>query len=270
MPEQPRSGRPKATWPSELSTALRQWFSSLFRSLSQTWWNVRETPLAAGANILTVDDTVVFTAVGPTHDGFNLPPADTVPGKLFFFKEINDEGATNSTLIIRPHGSDTIDGRADSLALRQGGSTEATHGNFGHKVLLISDGKSGWWTVAGTYFGQGGLLIAADPQRPNPGSPPEEDPARLRFGRTENGPFITCVYDGADVDDQGLRIYYHPSSANADPDVLAMQLSGGTGSNETPLLIRNNPGGGGQVVTRVTLGAVDSGGSGFRVLRVPN
>lgn len=41
-------------------------------------------------------------------------------------------------------------------------------------------------------------------------------------------------------------------------------------SDETGIYLRHNAGGGGTVVERVTVGAVDSGGSGYRVLRIPN
>jgi len=41
-------------------------------------------------------------------------------------------------------------------------------------------------------------------------------------------------------------------------------------AEETSLLIRHNAGGGGVALERVTVGIADSGGVGYRVLRIPN
>lgn len=53
------------------------------------------------------------------------------------------------------------------------------------------------------------------------------------------------------------------------PGVVLAQLAEGPGNDETALLLRVDRAGT-ESVSRVSIGAADSGGAGFRLLRVPN
>lgn len=115
--------------------------------------------------------------------------------------------------------------------------------------------------------------------------------AELSLGGGTNGTPYTVMYtacSGTGTNIGGARLHIGPgiSTGNATPAILSLQsttvgstgttaqtrrdclqIDGNTTSGETPMLLLDLAAG---TMKRVSIGAADSGGTGFKVLRVPN